>query len=95
MTYKGDISEATMLRTEIEMLMTERQSLLRIAGAAAAFVAELDAQKLPADTYEAAELLAEYLNLAPEETICDALATVQAHIVDGAGPSSEVRAGLS
>ncbi|MDA8092850.1 MAG: hypothetical protein M0T84_02910 [Betaproteobacteria bacterium] len=87
------LSESTLLRAEIEMLMNERQALLRIAGAAAAFVAELDARKLPADTYDAAERLAEYLNMAPEETISDALATVQAHIVDSGMASAESEQG--
>lgn len=72
--------EIAMLRSEVEMLMAERQSLLRIAGAAAAFVAELDAEKLPEETYDAAELLAECLNDTPEETIRDALDAVKAHI---------------
>ena len=35
--------EIAMLRAELELLMGERQTLLRIAGAAASFVAELDA----------------------------------------------------
>jgi hypothetical protein len=73
--------EIAMLRTEVEMLINERQSLLRIAGAAAAFVAELDAETLPEETYDAAELLAECLNGTPEETIRDALDAVKAHIV--------------
>ena len=73
--------EITMLRKEMEMLMAERQSLLRIAGAAAAFVAELDTKQLPADTYEAAEYLAEFLNDINEESLCDALEAVKAHVV--------------
>ncbi len=73
--------EIAMLRTEVEMLISERQSLLRIAGAAAAFVAELDAEALPQETYDAAELLAECLNSTSEETIRDALDAVKAHIV--------------
>lgn len=73
--------EIAMLRSEIELLMKERQSLLRVAGAAAVFVAELDSGKLPKETYEAAELLAEYLNAATEETLHDALEAVRAEIV--------------
>lgn len=73
--------EIAMLRSEVEMLINERQSLLRIAGAAAAFVAELDAETLPEETYDAAELLAECLNNTSEETIRDALDAVNAHIV--------------
>lgn len=73
--------EIAMLRTELEMLMGERQTLLRITGAAAAFVAELDADVLPEDTLEAAELLAECLNAAPDETMRDALEIVKAEVV--------------
>lgn len=73
--------EIAMLRAELEMLMGERQTLLRITGAAAAFVAELDADVLPEETLEAAELLAEYINAAPEETMRDALEIVKAEVV--------------
>lgn len=74
--------EISMLRSEIEMLMNERQSLLRIAGSAAAFIAELDAHDLPEETLEAAELLAECINAAPDETMRDALEIVQAEVVE-------------
>jgi hypothetical protein len=73
--------EIAMLRSELEMLMKERQVLLRISGAAAAFIAELDAETLQAETYDAADLLAEFLNAASEETLRDALESVHAHIV--------------
>ncbi|MDP3483116.1 MAG: hypothetical protein Q8S05_07405 [Sulfuricella sp.] len=73
--------EIAMLRAELEMLMGERQTLLRITGAAAAFVAELDADVLPEETLEAAEMLAEYINAAPEETVRDALEIVKAEVV--------------
>jgi hypothetical protein len=74
--------EIAMLRSELEMLMGERQTLLRIAGAAAAFVAELDAGMLPKSTLEAAEMLAECLNAAPDETMRDALEIVKAEVVE-------------
>ncbi len=77
--------EIAMLRSELEMLMNERFNLLRIAGAAAAFVAELDAETLPETSLQAADLLSEFLNRAPEETIRDALEVVKAHIVGGVG----------
>ena len=73
--------ESGMLRSEIELLMKERQVLLRVTGAAAVFVAELRTETLPEETYQAAELLAEYLNAASEETIRDALDAVKANIV--------------
>ena len=73
--------EIAMLRAELELLMGERQTLLRIAGAAATFVAELDAGELPENTLEAAEMLAECINAAPEETMRDALEIVKAEVV--------------
>lgn len=73
--------EIAMLRREMELMMGEREVLLRITGAAAAFVAELDTSKLPAETYEAAELLAELLNETTEETLREALEAIKAHIV--------------
>ena len=73
--------EITMLRDEMEMLMAERQALLRISGAAAAFVAELDTKSLPTETYEAAEFLAEFLNELSEETLRDSLDAVKAHMI--------------
>ncbi len=72
--------EIAMLRGELEMLMRERQALLRIAGSAAVFIAELDPEVLPEETYEAAEMLAECLNEASEETINDALSVMKAAI---------------
>ena len=79
--------EISMLREEMEILMSERQMLLRITGAAAAFVAELDTKTLPANTYEAAEFLAEYLNELTEESLRDALEAVKAHVL-GEGASA-------
>lgn len=73
--------EITMLRAELEILMKERQTLLKIAGAAAVFVAELDPDQLQEDTYDAADILSEYLNEVSEETLHDALEAVKAEIV--------------
>lgn len=73
--------EITMLRAELEILMKERQTLLKIAGAAVVFVAELDPDQLPEDTYDAADMLAECLNEVSEETLRDALEVVKAEIV--------------
>jgi len=73
--------EIAMLRAELEMLMGERQTLLRIAGSAASFIAELDAGVLPENTLEAAEMLAECINAAPDETMRDALEIVKAEVV--------------
>lgn len=80
MTHKLNSQELEMLRAQVEILMKERQSLLRIAGAAAVFVAELDSGSLAECTYEAAEVLAHSLNIAPEETLKDALDQVRKEI---------------
>ena len=39
--------EIAMLRREVEMLMGERQAILRVAGASAALIASLDSKRLP------------------------------------------------
>ncbi|MCE1171263.1 hypothetical protein [Azovibrio restrictus] len=72
--------EATMLRQELEMLMEERQLLLRVTGAAAALIASLDSRRLPVGAVESADLVATTLNALNEETLQDALAAVHAHM---------------
>lgn len=73
--------EINMLRSEVEILMKERHALLKVTGAAASLVAELDSHDLPHRTAEAAELLAASINILPEESLRDALAAVRAEIV--------------
>jgi hypothetical protein len=72
--------EVRLLREEIELLMSERQKLLQVTGAAAVLVANLDSETLPddQDTIDAAEVLAESLNALSEETLKDALDSVRA-----------------
>lgn len=72
--------EISMLRAEIEMLMKERQSLLKATGAAAVFIANLDSGTLPENAYEAAEMLSNCLNDLSEDTLRDALNTVKAEL---------------
>lgn len=74
--------EVRLLRDEIELLMGERRQLLQVAGAAAVFVANLDTDSLPDEvgTIDAAEMLAEQLNGLSEETLKDALESVQAEL---------------
>jgi len=76
--------EVHLLRKEIEILMTERQRLLQVVGAAAVLVANLDSDTLPddEDTIDAAEMLAEQLNGLSEETLKDALESVRAEMDD-------------
>lgn len=75
--------EISMLRAEIEMLMGERQSLLKTTGAAAVFIANLDSGALPEGSYEAAEMLSNCLNDLPEDTLRDALEKVKAELAIG------------
>ena len=74
--------EIALLRREVEMLMTERQALLHVAGAAAALIASLDSKRLPVGAVESADLVATSINLLSEETLQDALASVHAEIED-------------
>jgi hypothetical protein len=69
--------ELAMLRAEIEILMNEREHLLRTTGAAAMFVAKLDSHVLPQNTIEAADILAGAINQLPEETLSDAVERVR------------------
>jgi hypothetical protein len=73
--------EINMLRAEVELLMKERTALLKVTGAAAGLVAELDSHTLPQGTVEAAELLAASINSLSEESLQDALNSVHAEIV--------------
>ncbi|MCB5187307.1 hypothetical protein LG200_04710 [Methylobacillus caricis] len=74
--------EINMLRSEVEILMRERYALLKVTGAAAGLIAELDSHDLPAGTEQAAELLAGSINALTEETLQDALISVQAVIAN-------------
>ena len=77
--------EIALLRREVELLMGERQAILRVAGASAALIASLDSRQLPAGAVEAADMVATSLNDLPEETLQDALAAAHAEIEDDAG----------
>ena len=72
--------EIALLREELEMLMGERQALLRVAGAAAVMIASLDSKRLPVGAIESADLVATTINGLAEETLQDALAYVHAEI---------------
>ena len=78
--------EIAMLRREVEMLMGERQDILRVAGASAALIASLDSKRLPVGAVEAADMVATSLNELSEETLQDALSSVHAEIEDDAEP---------
>jgi hypothetical protein len=72
--------EVAMLRQEIEMLMLERTRLLKVVGAAAVLVANTDPETLRDEAMDAAEMLSETLNALPEESLKDALESVQAEV---------------
>ena len=72
--------EIALLRTELELLMGERQALLKVVGASAALIASLDSKRLPVAAVEAADVVATSINLLSEETLQDALAAVNAEI---------------
>ena len=72
--------EIAMLRRQLEMLMGERQCLLRVVGASAVLIASLDSKRLPVGAVEAADQLATSINLLPEESLRDALSSVNAEI---------------
>jgi hypothetical protein len=65
-----------MLSKEIEILMAERAKLLKVAGAAAQFVAVVESQKLPPSVATEAELLGECVNALAEDTLKDALGSI-------------------
>jgi len=70
--------EISMLREELEMLMAERSSLLKVVGAASVLIANTDGRDLPPEAAEAAEMLSELINELPEETLSEALESVHA-----------------
>ena len=70
--------EIALLSEEVEMLMSERARLLKVVGAAAVLVANMDPESLREEAMVAAEMLSETLNALPEETLKDALESVRA-----------------
>ena len=65
-----------MLSKEVEMLMAERARLLRVAGAAAQFVAVMNAKSIPENVATEADILAESVNALSEDTLRDALVAI-------------------
>ena len=72
--------EIIMLRRELELFMSERQTLLRVVGATAALIACLDSKHLPVGAVVSADLVATSINALSEETLQDALNAVRAEI---------------
>jgi hypothetical protein len=76
MTTVSENTGTFMLGKELDLLMTERAHLLRVAGAAAQFVALMESGKLPESVATEADLLAESVNALREDTLRDALAAI-------------------
>ncbi len=72
-----------MLGHELDILMGERQALLKVVGATAAFIASLDSRLLPPGAIQSADLVATAINTLPDETLREALAAVHAEIEEG------------
>jgi hypothetical protein len=71
--------EAAVLRRELESLMNERQSLLKVTGAAAGLIVGLDPEQVPVNMGESINQIAGFLNNLAEETLQDALIAVHSH----------------
>ena len=78
MTDPMNEQEHSMLRKELEMLMSERTKLLKVAGAAAVLVANTDGRDLPVEAAEPARMLSQLVSKLSEETLRDALESVHA-----------------
>ena len=76
MTTALEDTPSFMLSKEIEILMAERARLLRVAGAAAQFVAVMESRSLPEKVATEAEILGESVNALSEDTLRDALAAI-------------------
>jgi hypothetical protein len=76
MTAAMENTGSFMLSKEIDLLMAERSKLLRVAGAAAQFVAVMESRRLPEEVATEAEILAESVNALTEDTLKDALLSI-------------------
>lgn len=62
-----------MLRSEIEIMMSDREALLRVAGAAAKLVEILNIGRLPVSAIPFAEALSLGVNALSEDSLKEAL----------------------
>ncbi len=77
MKRTNDMPEVEMLRSEIEMLMADRDKLLRVAGAAAKFVEKVNIARLPVSAIPFAEAVASNVNALSEDSLREALLAVK------------------
>lgn len=73
MKKTNDMPESDMLRSEVEMLMADREKLLRLAGASAKFVEKVNIARLPVSAIPLAEAIASSVNALSEDTLREAL----------------------
>ncbi len=73
MKKTNDMPEVEMLRSEIEMLMADREKLLQVAGAAAKFVEKVNIARLPVSAIPLAEAMASSVNALSEDSLREAL----------------------
>ena len=73
----NDMPEVEMLRSEIEILMADREKLLRVAGAAAKFVEKVNIARLPVSAVSLAEAVASSVNALSEDSLREALLSVK------------------
>jgi pilus assembly protein TadC len=66
-----------MLRSEIELMVSDRDALLRIAGAAAKFVEKVNITKLSVSVIPLAEALSSSVNALTEETLKESLTAIK------------------
>jgi hypothetical protein len=76
-TSSTETTEVSMLRSEIELLMADRQALLLLAGAAAKFVEKVNIEKLPLSVIPLADAVAESVNDLSEDTLREALLSIK------------------
>jgi hypothetical protein len=84
--FKGDIparkrrgGNRALLATEIELVIRERERLLRAAGAAAALFMRINIQDVPSEAREPVRRLGAVLDALPEETLTDAIELLIGH----------------
>lgn len=68
-----ELDELSMLRSEVDLLVEEDTQLMKIAGAAALFVSQLQGASLPDGALNAASTLAKLISEIPDDTMCEAL----------------------
>jgi len=77
MKTSKDHPAVEMLRSEIELMVSDREALLRVAGAAAKFVEKVNIAKLPVSVIASAEALASSVNALTEDSLKEALNAIK------------------